>query len=60
MPHPFLHPMYYASRNGEEVNLLRNWTFVGKNGVLATKTLKSDCAGLCDQEVSIFTLKEAE
>jgi hypothetical protein len=56
-PNGFWSTMFYAARDGEEVNLLRNWTFVGKGGVLATKTLKSTCHGLCD-EVSTFTLRE--
>ena len=50
--------MYAVARGAEEVNRLKGWTYVGKNGVVATKTLRSKCDGLCNQEVSIFTLKE--
>jgi hypothetical protein len=42
----------------EERATLRNWTYVGKDGVLATKTIKSTCGGTCDQEVSPFTSRE--
>jgi hypothetical protein len=38
--------------------LLKDWTYVGQNGVLATKTLRSTCGGQCDQEMSVFTLRE--
>ncbi|TKB91777.1 MAG: hypothetical protein E8D41_09890 [Nitrospira sp.] len=38
--------------------LLRDWTYVGRDGVVATKTLRSTCGGMCDQEVATFTLKE--
>jgi len=52
--------LYSVSRGAEEINLLKGWTYVGRNGVVAIKRLTSNCGGLCDQEVSIFTLKEAE
>ncbi|ODT46874.1 MAG: hypothetical protein ABS70_00130 [Nitrospira sp. SCN 59-13] len=38
--------------------LLKDWTPVGQNGVVATKTLRSTCGGQCDQEVTVFTLRE--
>jgi hypothetical protein len=37
--------------------LLKDWTYVGQNGVIATKTLRSTCAGQCDQEIVTFTLR---
>ncbi|MCW5797395.1 MAG: hypothetical protein KIT40_02755 [Nitrospira sp.] len=37
---------------------LKDWTPVGDNGVVATKTLRSTCGGQCDQEVTVFTLRE--
>lgn len=40
--------------------LLKDWTYVGQNGVVATKTLRSTCGGMCDQEVATFTLKEGD
>jgi hypothetical protein len=58
IPLSFWHAMYYAGRGNEDVNLLKGWTYVGQNGVVATKTLKSNCGELCDQEISTFTLKE--
>jgi hypothetical protein len=38
--------------------LVKDWTYVGQDGVVATKTLKSTCGGMCDYEESVFTLKE--
>ncbi|MDX2251213.1 MAG: hypothetical protein NW202_02920 [Nitrospira sp.] len=38
--------------------LVKDWTYVGQNGVVATKMLSSTCGGMCHQEVAIFTLKE--
>ena len=60
VPNPFFYSLYAVSRGAEEINLLKGWTYVGRNGVVAIKRLTSNCGGLCDQEVSIFTLKEAE
>lgn len=60
VPNPFFYSLYAVSRGAEEINLLKSWTYVGRNGVVAIKRLTSNCGGLCDQEVSIFTLKEAE
>jgi hypothetical protein len=44
----------------EQMFLLQDWTYVGRDGVVATKTLRSTCRGMCDQEVSTFTLKEGD
>lgn len=44
----------------EQMFLLQDWTFVGRDGVVATKTLRSTCRGMCDQEVSTFILKEED
>lgn len=60
VPNPFFYSLYGVSRGAEEINLLKGWTYVGRNGVVAIKRLTSNYGGLCDQEVSIFTLKEAE
>lgn len=55
---------HYISGRGEVSTdpmimfLLKDWTYVGQNGVVATTTLRSTCGGMCDQEVSVFTLKE--
>lgn len=57
-PIPFFYSMYAVSRGGQDINSLKNWTYVGKNGVVAVKKLRSNCDGLCDQEVTVFTLKE--
>lgn len=57
---------HYISGRGEVspdpmvMFLLKDWTYVGQNGVVATKTLRSTCGGMCDQEVATFTLKEAD
>ncbi len=59
LPHPFFYGMYAVSRGAEEINLLKGWTYVGKNGVVATKSLHGNCGDLCE-DVSVFTLKEAE
>jgi hypothetical protein len=61
--YPFWSPMYLFGREAETTGedmflLLKDWTYVGQNGVVATKTLRSTCGGQCDQEVSTFTLKE--
>lgn len=40
--------------------LVKDWTYVGQNGVVATKTLRSTFGGMCDQEVAIFTLREGD
>ena len=60
---PFWTSMFISGRGEVSTDpmimfLLKDWTYVGQNGVVATKTLKSTCGGLCDQEVSVFTLKE--
>lgn len=44
----------------EQMFLLKDWTYVGRDGVLATKTLRSTCGGTCDQEVATFTLREGD
>ena len=56
-PYPFFYPIYAVSRGAEEINLLKGWTYVGRNGVVATKTLHGNCGDLCE-DVTVFTLKE--
>lgn len=61
----FWSPNYIAGRGEvatmpEQMFLLKDWTYVGKNGVIATKTLSSTCGGMCDQEVATFTLREGD
>jgi len=64
-PYSFWSSHYISGR--EEVSgdpmqmfLVKDWTYVGQNGVVATKTLRSTCGGICDQEVATFTLREGE
>jgi hypothetical protein len=59
LPDPFFYPMYAVARGAEEVNLLKGWTYVGRNGVVATKTLRGNCGDLCE-DMTVFTLKEGE
>lgn len=47
-----------AGASDEKMFTLKNWTYVGGNGVVATKTLWSTCGGGCTEEVATFTLKE--
>ncbi len=48
--------------SGDPMQMFRvkDWTYVGQNGVVATKALRSTCGGICDQEVATFTLKEGD
>lgn len=60
---PFWTSMFVSGRGEVSTDpmvmfLLKDWTYVGQNGVLATKTLRSTCGGQCDQEISVFTLRE--
>jgi hypothetical protein len=57
MPYPFFYAMYSVSRDAPEVNLLKGWTYVGKGGVVATKTLRGNCGDYCE-DMTIFTLRE--
>lgn len=59
LPYPFFYSMYAVSRGAEEINLLKGWTYVGRNGVVATKTLHGNCGDFCE-DVTVFTLKEAD
>lgn len=62
---PFWSTMYVSGR-GEvstdpmQMFLVKDWTYVGQDGVVATKTLRSTCGGMCDQEVATFTLREGD
>jgi hypothetical protein len=61
-PYPFWMPAYLSSREADgQVNFLNKsgWTYVGQGDVIAKKTLRGDCGGLCDEEVTVFTLKKA-
>lgn len=58
-PYPFFYPMYAVSRGAEEINLLKGWTYIGRNGVVATKVLRGNCGDYCEDQ-TIFTLKEAD
>lgn len=60
---PFWTSMFVSGRGETSTDprtmfLLKDWTYVGQNGVVATKTLRSTCGGQCDQEVTLFTLRE--
>ena len=62
---PFWSSMYISGHGEvstvpEKMFLLKDWTYVGQNGVVATKTLKSTCGGMCDQEIATFTLREGD
>jgi hypothetical protein len=59
VPRPFFSAMYAVSRGAPEIKLLQGWTYVGRNGVVATKTLRGRCGDACE-DLSVFTLKEAE
>lgn len=56
-PYPFFYSMYAVARGADEFNLLKGWTYVGRNGVVATKVLRGHCGDHCEDE-SVFTLKE--
>lgn len=62
---PFWSTMYVSGRGEVSTDpmkmfLLKDWSYVGKDGVVATKTLTSTCGGMCDQEVATFTLREGD
>ncbi len=62
---PFWSTMFFSGRGEtstipEQMFLLKDWTYVGREGVVATKTIRSTCGGMCDQEVATFTLREGE
>lgn len=62
---PFWSTMYISGRGEVSTDpmkmfLLKDWTYVGRDGVVATKTLRSTCGGMCDQEVATFTLREGD
>jgi hypothetical protein len=56
---PFFFSLYAVSRGAEEINLLKGWTYIGRNGVVATKTLHGNCGDYCEDH-TLFTLKEAD
>lgn len=57
VPYPFFYSLYAVSRGTEEINLLKGWTYVGRNGVVAIKMLHGSCGDSCEDQ-TIFTLKE--
>ncbi len=64
-PNPFWSSMYINGRSEVSTDpmkmfLVKDWTYVGQNGVIATKTLRSTCHGMCDEEVATFTLREGD
>jgi hypothetical protein len=60
MPYPFWWGSYLSGREAEgEVNFLKNWEYVGQDGIVAKKTLRGSCGGMCDEEQSVFTLRKA-
>jgi hypothetical protein len=61
--HPFWSVNFISARGEvatmpEEMFLLKDWTYVGRDDVVATKTLRSTCGGMCTREVSTFTLRK--
>ena len=59
LPYPFFYSMYAVARGADEVNRLKGWTYVGKDGVVARKVLGGNCGDYCEDQ-TIFTLKEAD
>lgn len=59
VPRPFFSAMYAVSRGATEIKLLKGWTYVGREGVVATKSLRGRCGDTCE-DLTVFTLKEAE
>jgi len=59
LPHPFFYSMYAVARGADEFNLLKGWTYVGRDGVVAKKVLQGNCGDYCEDQ-SIFTLKEVD
>jgi hypothetical protein len=59
LPYPFFYGKYAVSRGVPEINLLKDWTYVGRDGVVATKRLRGSCGDFCE-DVTVFTLKEAD
>ena len=57
-PYPFWMPTYMAGRSAQEINYLKGFDYVGRDGVVARKELRSNCGGLCDEEVSVFEIRE--
>jgi hypothetical protein len=62
---PFWSTKYVGGRGEMSTNpmkmfLVKDWTYVGRDSVVATKTLRSTCGGECAEEVAIFTLKEMD
>jgi hypothetical protein len=65
LPYSFWSPMYISGRGEVSTDpmrmfLVKDWTYVGQNGVVAAKTLRSTCGGMCDQEVATFTLRKGD
>ncbi len=56
-PVPFFYANYAVARGADEFNLLKGWTYVGRNGVVATKALRGNCGDHCEDQ-TLFTLKE--
>lgn len=59
VPRPYFSAMYAVSRSRVELKLLKDWTYVGKDGVVATKTLRGRCGDFCE-DLTVFTLKQDE
>jgi hypothetical protein len=58
-PLPFWWASYLSGRESEgDVNFLKNWQYVGQDGIVAKKTLHGSCGGMCDEEHSVFTLRK--
>jgi hypothetical protein len=59
-PLPYWWMSYGTSRGPQEINFLRDWEYVGRDGIVARKVLTGTCGGLCNEERSVFTLRRAE
>jgi hypothetical protein len=59
-PFPFWAPLFQSGRaaDGQIMFISKDgWTYVGQGDVVAKKTLRGNCGGECDEEVSVVTLK---
>jgi hypothetical protein len=60
-PFPYWWSSYLSAREPSgDVTFLGGWEYVGRDDVVARKVLTGDCAGLCDEERSVFTLRRID
>jgi hypothetical protein len=59
-PFPFWAPRVQSGRaaDGQIMFIAKTgWTYLGQGDVVAKKTLRGNCGGECDEEVTVLTLK---